>query len=105
VHLASPVCVSKPVAEFNIGLEAKDFSFLQNVHTGSGARQSSVFNGYRCSFPGVMRPGREVNHPLISCVQVKNGWSYTPAPKYDFAVWTGKLYILPVLTFKPREVL
>jgi hypothetical protein len=65
-------------------------SFLQNVQTGSGARQSSVFNGYRCYFPGVKRPGPEIKHPLISSAQVKNDWSYTPAPMYAFAVWAGK---------------
>lgn len=27
-------------------------------------------------FPGVKRPGREVNHPNLSRAEVKNEWSY-----------------------------
>jgi hypothetical protein len=77
-HLASPECICKRVAEFNTGpVEARDFSLLQNVQTGSGAHPVSLFNGYRLSFPGVKRPGREVNHPPPSSPEVKNGRSYT----------------------------
>jgi hypothetical protein len=34
-----------------IPIEARDFSLLQNVWTGSGAHPASVFSGYRFSFP------------------------------------------------------
>jgi hypothetical protein len=37
-------------------------------------------NGYRCSFPGVKRPGREVNHLPPSSAEVKNVWSHTSTP-------------------------
>ena len=33
--------------------------------------------GYRGSFLGVNRPGREVNHILASSAEVKNKWRYT----------------------------
>jgi len=33
---------------------------------------------------GVKRPGREVNHSLQSSAEVKNNWSCTFIPPYDF---------------------
>jgi hypothetical protein len=32
---------------------------------------SLLYNGYRVSFPGVKRPGREVDHPPSSSAEVK----------------------------------
>jgi len=38
---------------------------------------SQLFERYRCSFPGVKRPGRKV-HCLIPCsAEVKKEWSFT----------------------------
>jgi hypothetical protein len=37
---------------------------------------SLVFRTYRGSFPGVKRPGREVNHSPQSSAEVKNNWGY-----------------------------
>jgi hypothetical protein len=41
---------------------------------------SPLFNGYRGSFPGLQRPGREVNHSPPSSAEVKNEWSHTSDP-------------------------
>ena len=46
-----------------------------NVHNGSGACPTSLFTGHGNSFPGVKRPGREVNHTPPSSAEVKNKWS------------------------------
>jgi hypothetical protein len=35
------------------------------------------FNEYRCSFPGVKRPERDVDHSSPSSAEDKNEWSYT----------------------------
>ena len=55
---------------------------------------SFLFNGYRGYYPGVNRPGREVDHPPPSSVEVKNEWSCTSAPPYAHS-WhgQGKLYL------------
>jgi hypothetical protein len=41
---------------------------------------SLLFKGYRCSFPGVKRPGIEVNQLFPSRVEVHNKWSYNCTP-------------------------
>ena len=38
--------------------------------------------GYRPSFPGLKRPGREVDRSPPSGVEVKNEWSYSFTPPY-----------------------
>jgi hypothetical protein len=40
-----------------------------------------LFNGYRASFPGIKRPGREVKHssPSIAEVKLRMGGDITPA--------------------------
>jgi hypothetical protein len=39
-----------------------------------------VVNGYRASFPGVRRPGPNVEHLPRSCVEVNNEWSCNSTP-------------------------
>jgi hypothetical protein len=62
---------------------------LQNVQAGCGP------SGYRCSFPGMKRPEREVNHLPPSSAEVKNEWSFRPVllPLYAFMAWTGKTHL------------
>jgi hypothetical protein len=45
-----------------------------------------LYNGYRGSFQGLKRPGREVNHPPPSSAAVKNEWRCTSAPPIFFNV-------------------
>ena len=45
-----------------IEARAKNFSLLQNVHTGSGDPPSPLLRGYQDSFTEVKWPGREVRH-------------------------------------------
>jgi hypothetical protein len=65
----------------------KRFSLLQNVQTGSGAH-SEVPGAL---FPGVKRPGREVDHVPPPSAVVKNAWSYRPTstPSRAFMVCRG----------------
>ena len=41
---------------------------------------SLLSNWYRCYFPGVKRPRRDVDHAPPSSTEVKNEWSYTSTP-------------------------
>ena len=41
---------------------------------------SLLYNGYRVSFPGVKRPGRDVDHPPLLAPRLKKGYSYTSTP-------------------------
>jgi hypothetical protein len=41
----------------------------------------------RGSFPGVKRPGREVDQPSPSSAEVENAWSYASTPQYVFKTW------------------
>ena len=53
----------------------RELSLLQTVQNGSGS--SPLFEMYRCSFPGVKRPGRKVYCLIPSSAEVKNEWNYT----------------------------
>ena len=57
-----------------------------------------LFNGYRGSFPGLKRAGREVHSPAFSA-GVKNEWSYTSVPSVhlhgvDRHNFTNMLFVL-----------
>ena len=40
----------------------RDFYFLRNVQTDSGAHPASYIMDNGCSFPRIKRPGREFDH-------------------------------------------
>jgi hypothetical protein len=44
---------------------------FSNRRDPSWGSPSLVYNGYGVSFPGVKRPGRDVNHPLSPSAKVK----------------------------------
>jgi len=53
-----------------------------------------LFNGYPGYYLGVNRPGRDVDHPPPSSVEVKNEWSCTSAPPRAYSLHgQGKLYL------------
>jgi hypothetical protein len=56
---------------------AGNFSLLRHVQTGSGARPASYPMGSGGSFPGVKRPGREVDHSLLPSAEAKDVWRNT----------------------------
>jgi len=61
---------------------ARDFSFLENVLTGSG---------YWGSFPGMKRSGREAT---LSRAEIMNEWRYTSYPSIcPQCLDSEKLYI------------
>ena len=45
------------------------------------APPSILLTGYRNSFPGIKRPGREVNHSPPSSFAVTNGWNRASVPQ------------------------
>jgi hypothetical protein len=47
-----------------------------------GSTSNLSFNRYSGSFPWVKRPGRDVDHSLLSSGEVKTEWSYTLFPPY-----------------------
>jgi len=38
---------------------------------------SLIINGFQDSFPGVMRPRRDIDHSLPSTTEVRNEWRHT----------------------------
>jgi hypothetical protein len=72
---------------------ARDFSLLQNAENGCGAHPSfySMGTGF---FPGLKRPGSEVDQSPPYSAEVKNEWSYTSSPPISFHdVDREKLYV------------
>ena len=63
---------------------ARDFSFLQTIHSSSVFTQPCIQRA-AVFFPKVKRPGLKVNSPPSS-PEVKNKWRYTSAPLYAFTV-------------------
>ena len=54
--------------------------FIPNsTNTGKLICIVSISEDWGC-FPGVERPGREVNHTLSSHAEIKNEWSYNFTP-------------------------
>jgi hypothetical protein len=52
-----------------------------------------LYNGHRVSFPGVKRPGRDVNHPPPSSDVVEYGKSIPVPPLYACPACYGTAYI------------
>jgi hypothetical protein len=53
--------------------------FFATVQAGPGAHPASYTMGTG-SFPGVKRPGRDVDHPHHLVPRLKKEWSYTSTP-------------------------
>jgi hypothetical protein len=63
-----------------IAVEARCYSLLQNVQTGSGAQPAYSLGTGVVSLV-VKRPGREFDHSPASNIEVKNEWRHTsPSP-------------------------
>jgi hypothetical protein len=62
----------------------KNCSLLRNVQNISRTHPASY------SFPGVKRPGREINHSPTASAEVRNKWRYTSTPPYVIMVWERK---------------
>ena len=91
VGLVTRLCPERFGIRIRVG--TRDFSFLQNVHTGCRAHLASCWMGYRCCFWRVERPEHIVDHTLQSSPELKNEWSYIsvpPPPPYSFTMWIRK---------------
>jgi hypothetical protein len=80
----------------------RDSSLLENVQTCS--RASLLVSGYRGSFLEVKQPGYEVNHSLLTSVEIKIEGSYTSPPLYAFVACMGKTTFLPQSLMKQSAV-
>ena len=86
--------------EFQSWQRQKDFFLLQNIQTSSGAHPAPCSIQCRGHFPGIKRPGHELDHSPSPSVQVKHEWSYTSTPLYVYNAWTKKtLHRSPVSYF------
>ena len=76
----SSVGISDPLRAGRSGdrmpVEAR-FSALAQTGPGTHPAPYTIGTG---SFPGVMRPGRDVNHLPFPAPRLKKGYSYTSAP-------------------------
>lgn len=77
----------RTVVQFPV--EARDFYFLQSIHTGSGA-----LSGYCGRFPWRYSGwGLKLATHLHLVLRLKGEWSYTSTPLHSFMVCQGQLYI------------
>jgi hypothetical protein len=58
---------------------ARDFYLVKHVHTGSVTHPTYYSKGTGI-LSAVMRPGHDVNHSPVPCVEVKNEGIYTSIP-------------------------
>jgi hypothetical protein len=75
---------------FEIRLGQEIFSSPKRPDRLWGPR-SLLLNGYRGSFPGVKRPGSEVDHLPPFSAEIRNGWSYTSTPLHGFVICVNDL--------------
>jgi len=59
---------------------AKDIVLSKIVQTRSVAHINLLFSGYWDPFPGVKRPGLEVDYCPLSCAEVRSEWSINSWP-------------------------
>jgi hypothetical protein len=72
----------------------KKFFSSQNCLDCLRALPSFLLSGYRASFTGVKRPGREVNHLVAASAEVKVDWKYSSVPLCVSSWYSqGKQYI------------
>jgi hypothetical protein len=67
--------------------------------------QILLFTGYRCYFPGIKRPGLDVDRSPPSNAEVKNEWSYTSTPPiclYDVDGVTFVIILFSLVAFHPH---
>jgi hypothetical protein len=65
-------------------------SLLQSVQTSSGTHPASDSMCTWVSLPRSKVAVGEADHTPPSSAEIKNEWSYTSTPSYDFMVHTGK---------------
>jgi hypothetical protein len=53
-----------------------------------------LYNGYRGSFPGVKRPGRETDHSHPASAEVKKMWIYATTPPYTFITLSFMTFVI-----------
>jgi hypothetical protein len=79
-------CIPWRVVKFSHALypRGQELLLLHVVQTGSGVHPTSYTMGTGSYFPGVKRPGREVDHSPPTSAEVKKMWIYTSTPPYAF---------------------
>jgi len=80
--------------------EERFSSLLQNVQSSCGSKRSSIqwLLGF---YPGVRRPGDDVEHSCPSVIEFRNDWSHNFVPPFVFTTWRGTN--LPSLYTKSRN--
>ena len=74
-------------------IEVRDFSLLQSAQ-GSSAHSLSCLTGKKALFPGVKRPGYEVDRSHSPTAQFKNEWSCTFTPCTAYRIKWQQFFIL-----------
>jgi len=72
------------------------FEFRQGREIFSASAMGPLslpFNGYRLSFAGPRRLGRDAVYPSPSRTEINNKWGYIYFPLYAFMPWTGTTFI------------
>jgi hypothetical protein len=106
----SPVTVATRIGQDERGIGVRYSALVKvffhlYVQAGSGAYSASVQCVQGAPFSGVERPRHEADHPLPSCAEVKNTYSYSSTFPYLFMMWCliklrvkFTFYLLPTIT-------
>jgi len=81
------VCIPHAVTLINSAIWSRGIFVFRMI-------KGKVYRGYRCTFPGVRRPGRVVDRSSPSTAEVKNEWSYTSTSLYTLMACYGEIFTL-----------
>ena len=81
--------------------------FSATVQTGSGGSLSLMYNGHHVSYPGVKLPGRGINQPRLSSVEVEERVELHRffSPLRLHSLFYGEFYLLTSCPFTENYVL
>jgi hypothetical protein len=82
------------MAEVRFPAEAKEFSVLHSVQTGSGTHPDPYPNGTGGDFLGVKRPESEVDDSPSPSTEVNNDEAIPPLPHTYVAIDPSKLDLI-----------
>jgi hypothetical protein len=87
LHHVSVILLESQHTPISLLYSEETFRYSQPFEDSPWGPLSFLPSAYRGTFPGDKTAGREADHSLPSCAEVKIAWSYTCTPQYVLIPW------------------